>query len=106
MNQLPIFLLSLSLATAGSQQDSTKAHDSSYTKVSHHKMTISEVLKKNTPKWMEIPGVTGTGEGKSDGKPCIMVLIDHKSEVIEKKIPKTMDGYKVILEVTGEIKAR
>ncbi|MFI5263851.1 MAG: hypothetical protein ACHQM6_04995 [Candidatus Kapaibacterium sp.] len=69
-------------------------------------MTISEVLQKYTAKWMEISGVTGTGEGRSGGKPCIMVMIDHKSEAIKKKIPKSVDGYKVVLEVTGKIKAR
>ncbi len=68
-------------------------------------MTISEVLKKHTDEWMNVPGVIGTGEGKSGGKPCIIVFIEHKSPVIGKKIPKIANGYKVVLKETAEIKA-
>ncbi len=69
-------------------------------------MTITQVLEKHTDKWMRIPGVTGTGEGMSDGKPCIIVFIHKTSATIKKKIPKMVGGYTVILEVTGEIKAQ
>jgi hypothetical protein len=103
MNQLAVLLLSLSISISGTY--SAHVQDSTSHKSSHPKMTITEVLQKHTTQWMEIPGVSGTGEGKSSGKPCIMVFIDHKSEVIKKKVPKTVDGYKVVLEVTGEIKA-
>jgi hypothetical protein len=69
-------------------------------------MTVAEVLKKYTEKWMKIPGVIGTGEGESGGNPCIKVFIEHNSIAIKKKIPKIVDGYKVVLEETGKIKAR
>jgi len=69
-------------------------------------MTITDVLKKYTDVWMKIPGVVGAGEGKSEGKPCIMVFTNGNSRLIKKKIPKTIDGHKVIFEETGEIKAR
>ncbi len=104
MNQVTILLLSLSLSFFG--KDLTNVQDSTHVRSTYHKMTVAEVLQKYTQKWMEIPGVTGTGEGKSGGKPCVMVLIEHKSDLIKKKIPKTIDGYKVILEETGKIEAR
>ena len=69
-------------------------------------MTVSEVLKKYTVKWMKIPGVTGTGEGKSENKSSILVFIEHQTEVIKKKIPKTAGGYPVIFVETGKIEAR
>jgi hypothetical protein len=69
------------------------------------KMTVTEVLAKYTDEWMSIPGVVGTGEGKADGKPAVIVFVEQKSETIEKKIPKAIGGLKVIIEVTGEIKA-
>jgi hypothetical protein len=103
MNQFRAILLFLTLAVPA--KGANLFQDTVHVKSSHPKMTITEVLQKHTQKWMEIPGVIGTGEGKSDDKPCILVLIKHKSEVIKKKIPKSVDGYKVILEVTGEIKA-
>jgi|SRR5579872_4206637 len=104
MNLLPFFFLYASLAVTGNH--SVPLQDSVIVKSSHHKMTIAQVLKKYSGKWMEIPGVTGTGEGKSEGKPCVMVLVDHKSPLIKKKIPNVIDGYKVVLEETGKIQAR
>ena len=68
-------------------------------------MTITEVLEKHTDKWMEIPGVIGTGEGKSDDKPCITILMANNYETIKKKIPKTVEGYKVVFQETGEVRA-
>jgi hypothetical protein len=104
MNQLPVFLLFLSIATFGN--DTSSFRDTTHAKSSHHKMTVAEVLAKYTDTWMKIPGVTGTGEGKSDGKPCIMVFIERKSEAIKKKIPKEAGGYKVVLKETGKIQAQ
>ena len=69
-------------------------------------MTIAEVLEKNTDTWMKIPGVIGTGEGESDGKPCIKVFTTGNSKLVKKKIPKIVNGYKVVLEETGKIEAR
>ena len=104
MNTLRTALIFLSIAAIA-----TTAYgfsDSTHEKLSHHKMTIAKVLEKYTEKWMDIPGVTGTGEGKSDGKPCIMIFVEHKSEEIKKKIPKEAEGYKVVLEETGVIRAQ
>ena len=69
-------------------------------------MTVAEVLAKHTDTWMKIPGVIGTGEGKSNGKPCIMIFTQHKSGAIRKKIPKIVDGYKVVFEQTGKVIAQ
>lgn len=68
-------------------------------------MTITEVLKKYTDEWMAIPGVIGTGEGEADGKPAILVLVEERSDTIDKKIPKTIEGHKVVIEATGAIEA-
>lgn len=74
--------------------------------IKHKKMPITKVLAKYTDKWMAIPGVTGTGEGRSDGKPCIVIFTLGDPAPIKKKIPETVEGYKVTFEVTGEIEAR
>ena len=98
------FALALILNFANTAHDNVLPNDS--TKVTGHKMTITEVLQKNTDKWMKISGVIGTGEGKSEGKPCIMIFTNVNSKRIRKKIPKTVDGYKVIFEETGDIKVQ
>jgi hypothetical protein len=106
MTYLLAIIFSVIIAGTGSQKDPLKAADSSSHRTGKHKMSISEVLKKYTDSWMKIPGVVGTGEGKSEGKPCVIVFMNCNSKLIKKKIPKTVDGYKVVFEETGEIKAR
>ncbi len=67
--------------------------------------TIKEVLKKHTKDLMSMPGVVGTGQGLCEGKPCIKVFVIEKTPDLEQKIPKTLDGYPVVIEETGPIKA-
>ena len=66
--------------------------------------TISDVLHKYTPSWMKIPGVVGTGEGESEGRPCILVFVIKKSDEITRKIPSVVDGFRVVIHETGEVK--
>ncbi len=67
--------------------------------------TIEQVQSKYSDQWMSIPGVVGTGVGEFQGKPCIKVFVSKKTSELEKKIPATADGYRVIIEETGEFKA-
>jgi hypothetical protein len=66
---------------------------------------IEEVLKRHTDHLMSIEGVVGTGIGESDGKPCIKVLVVKKTEELQKEIPTELEGYKVVIDETGEIRA-
>ena len=67
--------------------------------------TIEKVLEEHTNAWMAVPGVVGTGIGLSEGRPCIKVYVVEQTPELAAKIPATVDGYRVILEVTGEIRA-
>jgi len=67
--------------------------------------TIGEVLKEHARILMSIPGVVGAGEGRCEGKPCIKVFVIKKTPELDQKIPTTLEGYRVIIEETGEIKA-
>ncbi len=67
--------------------------------------TIQETLKKHTNELMSIPGVVGTGQGLCEAKPCIKVFVIEKTPDLDQRIPKTLDGYPVVVEETGEIKA-
>jgi len=68
-------------------------------------VTIVEVLKEHTKELMSIPGVVGTGQGLCNGKPCIKVLVIKKTPELAQKIPDNLEGYQVMIEETGEIKA-
>lgn len=67
--------------------------------------TIEDVLKKHTKELMSIPGVVGTAQGLCNGKPCIIVLIDKKTKQLDNKIPDVLEGYKIEVEESGEIRA-
>jgi hypothetical protein len=66
---------------------------------------IEEVLRQNTVALMSIPGVTGTGQGLCDGKPCIKVFVIKKRAELAKKIPGEIEGYQVKIEETGTVRA-
>jgi hypothetical protein len=66
---------------------------------------ISEVLADHTSAWMNIRGVTGTGEGKKDGKPAILIFVDSLTDDLRSKLPSQSEGYPVVVGQTGEIKA-
>ncbi len=67
--------------------------------------TIKEVLKEHTEELMSIPGVVGIGQGLCNGKPCIKVLVIEKTPELAQKIPDIIEGYQVVIEETGEIRA-
>ena len=66
---------------------------------------IDDVLKEHTKELMSMPGVVGTAAGQCDQHPCIKVYVVKKTPELERKIPRTLDGYAVMLEETGEIRA-
>ncbi|MGH8004570.1 MAG: hypothetical protein ACRECJ_07590, partial [Limisphaerales bacterium] len=63
------------------------------------------VQEEHTPHLMSLPGVVGTAIGESQGKPCIKVYVTQKTAEIEKGVPDSLEGYPVVIEVTGEFKA-
>lgn len=67
--------------------------------------TIEQVQEAHTEHLMSIPGVVGTAIGEAGGKPCIKVLVSQKTAEIEKGVPASLEGYPVVIEVTGEFKA-
>ena len=69
---------------------------------------INAVLAAHDRDLLAIPGVVGMYVGVlNDGMtPCLKVMLAEKNHETERKIPRTLDGYPVITEVTGEIRAR
>lgn len=67
--------------------------------------TIQEVVEENTGQWMGIPGVVGTAIGQFEGRPCIKVFLAEKGAELAAKFPAAVEGYRVILEETGEFRA-
>jgi hypothetical protein len=66
---------------------------------------IKEVLSEHVRALKSIPGVVGVGQGLCEGEPCIKVFVIKRTPELEKEIPDTLEGYRVIIEETGVIKA-
>ena len=69
------------------------------------KRTIEEVLGRHAGRLMSISGVVGTGQGIDGGRSCIKVYVVTKTPSLNRKIPETIEGYPVVVEETGEIRA-
>jgi len=66
---------------------------------------IERVLSEHTDDLMSLPGVIGTAQGLRENKPCILVLVIKKTPELNQKIPNVLEGYPVVVEETGEIRA-
>ncbi len=67
--------------------------------------TIQQVQEEHTAAWMAIPGVVGTAIGQCEGKPCILILTAANTEQVRRKIPATVEGYPVVVQYVGEVRA-
>jgi hypothetical protein len=67
---------------------------------------IDAVLRAHDRELLAIKGVVGVYVGLlDDGKtPCLKVMVVAKTAELERAIPKTLEGYPVIIEVTGEVR--
>lgn len=66
---------------------------------------IRDVLKRHTDELMALPGVVGVAEGEFNGKPCIKVFIRDKNHDLLRQIPKTIEGFLLQIEESGEFRA-
>jgi hypothetical protein len=70
------------------------------------KRDINAVLRAHDKELLAIPGVVGVYVAvlEDEKTPCLKVMLAQKSAETERAIPKTLEGYPVVSEVTGEIR--
>ena len=70
------------------------------------KRDINAVLRAHDRELLKLPNVVGVYVGLlADGKtPCLKVMMSHKTPATERVLPKSIEGYAVVVEVTGEIR--
>lgn len=68
-------------------------------------LTIQQVQEKYQNQLMTIPGVIGVGIGAVNDDEVIKVLVIKKTSELEQQIPNKLEGYSVLIEETGEIRA-
>ena len=67
---------------------------------------IKNVLADHDDRLLAMPGVVGVYVGLlADGKtPCLKVMLAKADAATERAIPKRIEGYAVVTEVTGELR--
>ena len=67
---------------------------------------INAVLRAHEDELMGIPGVVGVYVGlMEDGKtPCLKIMVVKKTKDLEQQVPKSLEGYPIIIEETGVIR--
>jgi hypothetical protein len=70
------------------------------------KRDINAVLAAHDRELLAIPGVAGVYVGVLEDKktPCLKVMLARRTPQADREIPKQLEGYPVIVEVTGEIR--
>ena len=55
---------------------------------------------------MAIPGVVGiyVGLAEDERTPCLKVMLAKDDKETKRALPRELDGYRVLTEVTGEIR--
>jgi hypothetical protein len=70
------------------------------------KRDINAVLAAHDRQLLDLPAVVGVYVGVlADGKtPCLKVMLARPTPETERKIPREIEGYPVITEISGEIR--
>jgi hypothetical protein len=90
-------------ACSGSQSGAGQGRGSGTTVVANG---IDEVLAAHRDTLLALPGVVGTAIGLCDGERCIKVFLADADSPAAGSIPPHLDGYRVVVEVTGTVRPR
>jgi len=71
------------------------------------KRDINAVLADHDKQLLTIPDVVGVYVGTSDDRrtPCLKVMLARANPESQQKIPPEIEGYPVVTEVTGDVRA-
>lgn len=67
---------------------------------------LAEVLARHTPELLAIPGVNGTGEGAERGDRVFVVFVVSDTPELRTRLPRTIEGYRVVIRAAGTVRAR
>lgn len=67
---------------------------------------INAVLKEHDKELLAIAGVVGVYVGllPDDKAPCLKVMVVKETEDLKRRIPKSIEGYPVLIEESGVIR--
>jgi len=56
-------------------------------------------------RWLDLDGVEGVGQGKKNGKDCVIVFASSPPSKLSGIIPRVFMGFPVVIEASGSISA-
>ena len=103
---ITIYLVSLLAGTGACARFQADQEPLDQEKTTSMSPNIEAAQAKLTDRVMALSGVVGIGIGECEGAPCIKVFVVRETEELGRQIPSTFEGFPVVTQVTGEIRAR
>jgi hypothetical protein len=97
----PVLLAGAMAACSGSQTGAGRGREANVAARS-----IDDVLAAHTDSLLALPGVVGTAVALCDGERCIKVFLADSNPDTKGRIPARLEGYRVVVAVTGPIRPR
>jgi len=66
---------------------------------------LETVLRRRSGELASLPGVAGVAQGQEGGRPCIRVFVGTDDPDRVERIPSELEGYPVVVEPHGELRA-
>lgn len=99
-------LLAGAMLACSRAQRASAGHEGRDTIVATSPRDIDAVLAAHTDSLLAIPGVVGTAIGLCGSERCIKVLVANSKTAAMERIPNHLEGYRVVVEVTGPLRPR
>jgi hypothetical protein len=69
--------------------------------------SIQEIKKQHENRFLEMPGVVSVGIGRDpNGNQAIIVGLERPNPETEAKIPAMVEGFPVVIQIVGSLKAQ
>jgi hypothetical protein len=69
--------------------------------------SIKDVKTQHEERLLQLPGVVSVGIGQDEnGNPAIIVSLAHPDTDTESQLPNLLEGYPVLVQIVGRIKAQ
>jgi hypothetical protein len=69
-------------------------------------MTVNDVIQRHAEALLEIPGVVGVAQGTSEGHSVVQILVERRTPELIAQLPRTLDGYPVVVVQSGELRSQ
>jgi hypothetical protein len=69
-------------------------------------MNIASLIERRSAELLDIPGVVGVAQGEQDGRQVIQIMVERRTPELLARLPRTLDGYPVVVVESGQIRSQ